>query len=148
MNSYVEMEYPATQKNRWFSGQSLNPAQELVEFIAKKTVVTIPEFCATIKKLFPDLELYTENILATYQVCQKEFEQAVAEKNSNQSEVYNWCVSEGLDFLIPILEQEGFDTLEDIVDIHENDLEKMGVSKLGHKKKIMRAIGKVSGTTN
>lgn len=148
MISYVEMEYPPAQKQRWFSGQSLIPAQELVEIIAKKTIITIPEFCATIVKLFPDLELYTENILATHQVCQKEFEEAVAEKNSNQSEVYNWCVSEGLDFLIPILEGQGFDTLEDITDVTIGDLKDMGVTKLGHQKKIMRSINKLSGTNN
>ena len=56
------------------------------------------------------------------------------------SDVHIWCSQNDLDFLIPILDSNGFETLDDVCYITADDLQKMGIDKLGHQNRVLRAI--------
>ena len=57
-----------------------------------------------------------------------------------ESDVHEWCKKNNLEFLVPILDENGFDEFDDVKHITIDDLQKMGVDKLGHQNRVMRAI--------
>jgi len=59
---------------------------------------------------------------------------------TNESPVNQWCKQHNIEFMIPILNNNGFDAFDDLKHITDDDLIKMGVDKLGHQKRVRRAI--------
>jgi hypothetical protein len=63
----------------------------------------------------------------------------IGESDKNQ-EVKNWLESQGLGELAELFVIQAID-LEILLSLDESDLEKIGVSALGHRRKILREIG-------
>lgn len=61
-------------------------------------------------------------------------------EKKQESDVHKWCNQNNLEFLIPILDENGFETLDDVKNINIDDLQKMGINKLGYQNRVMRAV--------
>jgi hypothetical protein len=63
-----------------------------------------------------------------------------SQAQTNESPINQWCKQNNIEFMIPILDNNGFDAFDDLKHITDDDLIKMGVDKLGHQKRVRRAI--------
>ena len=55
-----------------------------------------------------------------------------------ESDVHQWCNQNNLEFLIPILDKNGFDTVDDMRHITKDDLQKMGINNQDQQTKILK----------
>jgi hypothetical protein len=148
MNQFLTLEFSPKLKSDLFSGTSKNPSELLVMFIAQNTVTTLSAFCDIIKNPQIGLAKYADQLASIHAKCIEKFKAHSEQMYSDKSEIYGWCNQKDLAFLIPILEKEGFSALEDIADITEKDLEDLGVTLMGQRKKIMRAISTLKVNSN
>ena len=79
----------------------------------------------------------------------KEVDDEIEEEDEYQ-EVRNWFKKVGfvkqdeMEKYCNLFIDDGFETLEDIADMDESDLESLGITKKGHIKKLMKAIAKLT----
>lgn len=140
MNLSLTIEFSAKLKSDLFSSTTRNPAELLVTYIAQNTVMTLNVFCDIIKNPQIGLGKYADQLASIHEKCVEKFKAHSEQMYADKSEIYGWCNQKDLAFLIPTLEKEGFSALEDIADITEKDLENLGITQMGQRKKIMRAI--------
>ena len=148
MNQFLTVEFPQTLKMNIFSKQSKNPSEEVVVYIAQNTIITLHRFCDVLRSQQIDLGKYADQLVGIYEKCMEKFKSMSEKVNANKSEIYCWCNQKDLAFLIPTLEANGFSALEDIADITEQDLQTLGIDKMGQRKQIMRAISTLKLNSN
>jgi len=142
------IEFPQSLKQKVSQNGCKNPAEEVITYLAQNTIMTLNVFCDILRNQQIGLDEYADQIATIQRKCIDKFKARSEAAYSNKSEIYGWCNQNDLAFLIPILEEQGFSALEDIADITEKDLTDLGITLMGQRKKIMRAIStlKVNST--
>lgn len=135
---------PFDMKNRIYSDKSKNPSEEVVTFIATNTTLTIDKFCEIIQDEKFGLKKYADKLNGIHKKSTELFNKKSSEIYDNKTEIHCWCNKKNLQHLIPIFEKEGIDTLEVVSALNETDLEKMGITKIGDRIKIRKAIESLS----